>query len=117
MNRMSTILLKLSFVTLLVLAPLCVAARAFGEKQSASTTMGGFKEGCQNAVDICWYGVTINQTPITDAENTLRGHAYFIVRTSTKASAQNINENNLPCGAYFLYEYANVNGLVIRCRG
>ena len=117
MNRMLTILLKLSFVTLLVLAPLCVAARAFGEKQPASTTMRGFKEGCQNAVDICWYGVTINQTPVTDAENTLRGHAYFIVRTSTKASAQNINENNLPCGAYFLYEYANVNGLVIRCRG
>jgi hypothetical protein len=114
---MSAILLKLSFVTLLIIAPICLAARTFGEQRPSNTAMTGFIDGCQNTTDICWYGVTINQTPLTEAENTLQGHAYFIVRTSTKASGQNFNANKLPCGAYFLYEYDKVNGVVIRCRG
>jgi len=79
--------------------------------------MTGFKDGCQNTTDICWYGVKIDQTPVIDARNKLEGHTYFLVSTSTKPSAQNFTNNDLLCGAYFIYEYATVNGLVIRCRG
>ncbi len=113
---MATILLKLSFVIFMVGTTTGLAARAFGEQLPANAAMRGFNEGCQNAVDVCWYGVTINQTAVTDARDKLRGHNYFLVSTSTNRSGQNVNENDLPCGAYFIYEYAKVNGLVVRCR-
>jgi hypothetical protein len=113
---MSTILLKLSLVIFMVVAVTCLSARAYGEKLPANTAMRGFKEGCQDTTDICWYGVTINQTPVIDARDKLRGHTYFLVSTTTK-SATHSNDNGLPCGAYFIYEYAKVNGLVLRCSG
>lgn len=114
---MTKILLKLTSVVLGVILFTCLAARFIGERQPANEAMLGFKEGCQYTSDICWYGVTINQTPVKDAMNKLQGHNYLLVSTSTKVSGRNRNDTDLPCGAYFIYEYATVNGIVIQCRG
>jgi hypothetical protein len=116
MNWMSTILLKLSFVIVLIGTATCLAARSYGERLPPNDSLNGFKDGCQNITDLCWYGVTINQTPVVDAEKKLEGHSYILISTTTKPNTQT-NSNTLPCGAYFIYEYATVNGLVLRCRG
>jgi len=113
---MSKILLKLSLVSFCVITITCLAARVLGSQQPTNMAMNGFNEECADPVDVCWYGVMINQTPVTDARNKLRGHNYFLVSSTTKPSTQNIADNELPCGAYFIYEYATVNGLVVRCR-
>ncbi len=114
---MTSILLKLTWVVFGVMMFTCLAARSVGEQQPSNIAMLGFKEGCQDTVEVCWYGVTINQTPVTEAMNKLRGHSYFLVSTSTKSLGRNPHDGDLPCGAYFIYEYATVNGLVIQCRG
>ncbi|MBI1281152.1 MAG: hypothetical protein GC179_23705 [Anaerolineaceae bacterium] len=114
---MTKLLLKLTIVVFGVIIFTCLTARAFGEQQAVKPAMRGFREGCQAAVDVCWYGITINQTPISEAINKLQGHSYFFVSDSTKPSAQNYEDKNLPCSVDFIYEYATVNGLVIQCHG
>ena len=114
---MSAILLKLSIVIFGAITVTCLGARVYGEQLPANSAMHGFKEGCEDTTEICWYGVTINQTAVSDAQNKLQGHTYFLISTTTKSSAHNTTDSDLPCGAYFIYEYAKVNGLVVRCRG
>jgi hypothetical protein len=113
---MTKLLLKLTIVVFGVTLFTCLAARMFGERQSISPAMRGFKDGCQDAVEVCWYGITINQTPIIEAMNKLQGRSYFFVSSSTKQSTQKDNNIDLPCGADFIYEDATVNGLVIQCQ-
>lgn len=95
----------------------CLAALLLGEQQSVNPAMRGFQENCQHTVEVCWYGITINQTAVTDAMNKLQGRSYVFVSASTKQTEQRRNNSSLPCSADFINEYATVNGLVIQCRG
>ncbi len=114
---MTNLLLKLTLVVSGVMMFTCLAARGFGEQKTINPAMRGFNDGCQASIEVCWYGITINQTPITEAMNKLQGRSYFFVSASTKQPVQTRDSDDLPCSADFIYENVTVNGLVIQCRG
>ena|SRR5690349_5914710 len=113
---MSRIYLQIATFIILSVLVASIAARAFGEQQPANATIRGFKDDCQNASDICWHGITINQTTMTEAENKLQSYVYTLAPVSAQARALN-SSHNAPCGAYLLYESVKVSGVVMRCRG
>lgn len=114
---MSKIILKLSIYLIVTISSLGFVAQAFGQQRQPNASLRGFHEGCEQANHVCWYGVMVNETRVSDAWTILEGRNYFLASSlSNEASKRSLENPDLDCGTYFIYEYRTVNGMIVKCR-